>query len=233
MRKRLAVGGHRPLGLPGGPRGEHQVGEVTGGDRRSTAGGHVGRARTALGAGRPPTRPPGRPWRSTRGTTAVAGPEDHHPLEVGNRVAGGNGLVEEPGVVGSEETVHREEHPGPRSAQDVCRLGTLESGVEGHKQRPGSYRAESGDHPLGAVGCPDGHPVATVDPVGHDGPGGRGHLVGQLVEGQRSGRFRRDRRTSTTASNSPKRAAASSTSPGMVPHCRSPRGSVTSDTSSG
>jgi hypothetical protein len=39
--------------------------------------------------------------------------------------------------------------------------------------------------------------------------------------------------TSTNASDSPKRAAASSTSPGMVPHWRSPRGSVTSDTSSG
>jgi len=30
--------------------------------------------------------------------------------------------------------------------------------------------------------------LAAVDPVGHDGPGGRGHLVGQLVEGETDGR---------------------------------------------
>ena len=46
--QRLAVGGHGPLGVPGGPRGEHQVGEVAGGDRGGAAGGHVGRAAPAL-----------------------------------------------------------------------------------------------------------------------------------------------------------------------------------------
>src|ERR1035437_9115767 len=38
---------------------------------------------------------------------------------------------------------------------------------------------------------------------------------------------------STNASDSPNRAAASSTKPGMVPHWRSPRGSALSDTPSG
>ena len=62
--QRLAVGGHGPLGTPGGPRGEHQVGEVAGGDRGRSAGGHVGRARALPLGGRPPTRRPDRPWPS-------------------------------------------------------------------------------------------------------------------------------------------------------------------------
>ena len=97
-------------------------------------------------------------------------------------------LVEHRRVVGAEEPSDGEEDPGPRLPQDVGRLVSLEPGVEGHQQRAGTDGAQGGDHPLGAVGRPDRHPVAPLDPVGHDGAGGGGHLVGQLVEGQPDGR---------------------------------------------
>ena len=182
----LTVGGHRPLGVAGGPRGEDEVGEVAGGDRGGPTGGHVGGAqasltqedlplddRVALG-GRPPRR-------------AVTGAQHDHPLEVGHLGAGSHRLVEQPRVVVAEEPLHGEEHPRPRLGQDVRRLRSLEPGVEGHQEGARPHRPEGGDDPLGAVGRPDRHPVAAVDPVGHDGPGGGRHLVGQLVEGQPGG----------------------------------------------
>ena len=129
----------------------------------------------------------GSPLARRRPGCGLVGAQDHHPLEVGHRLPGRHRLVEQARVVGAEEALHGEEHPGPGLAQDVGGLGPLEPGVQRHEHGAGAHRAQGGDHPLGAVRRPDGHPVATVDPVGHDGPGGRGHLLGQLVEGQPGG----------------------------------------------
>ena len=43
------------------------------------------------------------------------------------------------------------------------------SGVEGHQHRTNGVDGETGDHPCGAVGCPQGHPVATLDTARHEG----------------------------------------------------------------
>ena len=64
--------------------------------------------RAALLAGRPPSRPTGSPL-AVAGVdrVVVAGAEDHHPLEVGHRLAGGHRLVEHRRVVDAEEPVAR------------------------------------------------------------------------------------------------------------------------------
>ncbi len=182
----LTVGGHGPLGPTGGTRGEHQVREVPGGDRRGAAGGHVGRARPSLLQEDLP-RHHGVALGRRGPRHVVVGAEDHHPLEVGDRLPRGHGLVQQGRIVGTEEALHGEEEPGARLAEDVRGLGPLEAGVEGHQQRPGTDRPQRRHHPLGAVGGPDGHPVPPLDAVGHDGAGGSGHLLGQLVEGESGG----------------------------------------------
>ena len=182
----LPVGGHRPLGVAGGTRGEDQVGEVAAGDRGGPPGGHIGRARVALLEEHVPGHH-GIALGRRRPGHGLVGPQDHHPLEVGHPLPGGYGLVQHAGVVGPEEALDGEEEPGTRLAQDVCGLGPLEAGVQRHQHGAGADRAKGGDHPFSAVRGPDGHPVSPLDPVGHHGAGGGGDLFGQLVEGQPGG----------------------------------------------
>ena len=62
--------------------------------------------------------------------------------------------------------LHREQHPGPRGPQDVCRLAPLEAGVDRHEDRARTDHPECGDHPRRRVGRPDPDPVSWLDPYG-------------------------------------------------------------------
>ncbi len=230
------MGGHRSLRVPGRARGEDEVGHVSRGDRGGAPGSHVGRADARLSeevlpvdrrlaAARTGTSRPAR-------RCALGRPQDHHPLEIGQPAAVGHRLLEQLRIVGPEKALDGEEQPGPRSAQDVGSLRTPVPGVERHQQGPGGHGPECGLDPLGAVGCPDGHPVAPLDAVGHEAARRRPATFSASSSKVSRVTDPPGPVASTRASASPKRAAASSTRPGMVPHCRSPRGSITSDTAS-
>ena len=229
------MGGHGALGVPGRARGEDQVGQVA--DGRGTAvrpAATSGSHRAGLGQELVPTTVAGTAGPAGRAVPAPSRAQHHDPLEVGQRrrrrppprrAAPGSRCPRNP--------CDGEEEPGPRRPQDVGRLGPLVAGVERDEHRTGADRPEGGDDPLRAVRRPDGDPVAGLDPVGHRRPGWRwppprpaGRTTSRVVVPP--GPLR-----STSASASPKRAAASWTRPGRVPHSRSPRGSVTSDTPSG
>ena len=87
-------------------------------------------------------------------------------------------------VVGAQEPAHRDEGRRARVAHDVGRLTTLEPGVERHEHRTGPQEPERGEHPLGAVGRPHGHPVPRPDPGRNEAAGIAVDLLGQLRVGQ-------------------------------------------------
>jgi hypothetical protein len=178
-----------PLGVTGRARGEDEVGEVVGPDRpaRAAVVGRVdalapppGTARRSSTRrwGRPavPARPRGCPVASSRRRTMRSRSPVSSP-------------VQQRRVVDTQEAAHGDERGGP-DAQDVGRLGPLEPGVQRHQHGPGPQEPQGGQHPLGAVGGPDGHPVPRPTPGGHEAAGVAVDLLGQLGEGQADGRRR-------------------------------------------
>ena len=73
-------------------------------------------------------------------------------------------LLQQGRVVDPQEAPDGEEGRRPRRAQDVGRLASLEPGVERDQHGPGPEQPEGGEHPLGAVGRPDRHPVTRPRP---------------------------------------------------------------------
>ena len=170
----------RSLGVTGGARGEDQVGDV--------AGLHAGG--------------PGRGHRGVDGITCgeeVTQADDrHHPCSVLGLapaalvVAQQHDAAERAhvlsrqhgGVVGPQEAAHRDEGRRTGVAHDVGRLAALEARVERHQYGTGPQEAERTEHPLGAVGRPDGDPVTHAHARGHEAAGETVHLGRQSCVGE-------------------------------------------------
>ena len=86
--------------------------------------------------------------------------------------------------VGTEQVGHGEQQARPRGAQDVSRLLAPIAGVERHQHGSDRVDGEARDHPGGAVGCPDGHAVAGLDPAPHERAGHEVDAFGQVPEGE-------------------------------------------------
>ncbi len=168
-----------PFGRPGGARGEDEVGDVVGLDRGGPGGG---RGRIDRVAGR----------------EEVGETRDGPAVGSGVRTARRALVAQEDGasqvagvlarqharVVGAQEAAHRHEGRRAGVADDVGRLTTLVPRVQRHQHRTGPQEPERGEHPLGAVGRPHGHPVARPDTGGHEAAGVAVDLGSQLRVGQ-------------------------------------------------
>ena len=173
-----------PLGWPVVPEVKMRSETSSGCTRRGPGRGHGG-----LDAGRPRrgSRPDRRP--APRQTPRWPSPPSSRNRTMRPQRAGV--LPRQHGrVVDAQEPAHREEGRRARVAEDVSRLAALEARVQRHQHRAGPQRAQRGEHPLGAVGRPDGHAVARPDTGRHEAAGVAVDLGGQLRVGEAHARRR-------------------------------------------
>ena len=143
------VRGHRALAAPGRARGEHDVADVT--------RPHRPRPPAGLSQHRPPPCPRSEPAR----TNASHSPRyPHHQPEPVQIAGPGTGRPpQRPQPVHPEELTVHEQHRGPAARDHVQRLGPGEPGADRHQYPARTQRAQRGQHPPNAVGCPQRHPV--------------------------------------------------------------------------
>ena len=114
-----------------------------------------------------PTRSsPGRGSRATRSPPGGLAASDDDGLQRRQRDPG---VLEHGDVVVAQEIGDGHEGPGPAPGQHVGRLGALEPRVHRDQDPAGGEDPEDRDHPLDAVECPYGDPVARLDPGGDQG----------------------------------------------------------------
>ena len=94
--------------------------------------------------------------------------------------------------VGTEQVGHGEEQTSSRGSQDVPGLLSAVAGIQRHQHRTDGIDGEAGDHPVGAVGGPQGHAISGLDPTAHERPRHLVHSFGQLAK-RKSTRSRRQR----------------------------------------
>ena len=202
-----------PLGWPVVPEVKMRSETSPGSDLGGPGRGHRGLDAVARRAGIRPARPPASPAARRCPRHALVAQQDDaaEPSGVLPRQHGR--------VVGAQEAAHGDERRHAGVADDVGRLAALEARVQRHEHGTGPQEAERGQHPLGAVGRPDGHPVPRPD-AGRDEAAGVAVDLGRQLA-RRSGAA--PRRPAPPAA--PWRTAASSTRRGTVPQIRSARGS--------
>ena len=158
---------------------------------RSSGPSAAARAAVCAGSTCSPARQEGReidrlhPWGRGRGRgRAVAAPRASAVALVAQQHNAGQRAgvltLQERRVVEAQETAHRHERGRARGAEDVGRLSPLEPGVHRHQHGAGAQRAESGQHPFGAVGGPDGHAAARFDARGDEAARVGVHRLGEL-----------------------------------------------------
>ncbi len=167
---RGAVAEHGALRVPGGSRGEEDVGHVVGGHRGGAGGGFLRGDRRA-------TR---EEVAEAHGVTPVGAAQDDDLLERGDlgRVA------EQLDVVGVEEVGDRAQQLRLGRLEQVARLAALEPRVDGDHDAAGAVHAERGDDPLADVGCPHPDAITGLDARCDERPGGVIDAIRELGEGE-------------------------------------------------
>ena len=85
-------------------------------------------------------------------------------------------------VVEAQKAPHGHQRGGAGVADDVRRLAALEPRVERHDHRTGAQQSQRRQHPLGAIGCPQGGPLPRPDAGCDETAGEAVDLLGQLRE---------------------------------------------------
>ena len=174
------MGGGRPLGVTGRARGEDQVGDVAGLHACGPGRGHRGVDGITCGEEVAQADDRHRPSTVLRlAPIALVVAQQHDAAERAHILSGQHG-----GVVGPQEAPHGDERRHTGVAHDIGRLAALEARVERHQHGTGPQEAERAEHPLGAVGRPDGHPVARAHARGHEAAGVTVHLGRQSRVGE-------------------------------------------------
>ena len=162
-RQVLAMRGHHALRVPGGPRGEHDVGDLLAGQLLEGLCG--------------------------RGSAGLSALEKAIPLTG----AGGRGqpqamfemrqldAFEQRRIGRAEKDVRQHQDACPAPVQDVCDFAGLEARIEGHDAAAGRLHAERGHDRFRLVRSPDGDAVALADTHGAEGRRGLQHLLLQLA----------------------------------------------------
>ena len=165
---------HHALGLPGGARGEEDVGEVVGRDRARRARADVRRGRRRRPTARKSSHAVVPSARRRRGARRSA-----RAVPAGSAASAASRRSRLPR---NPSTVNEQLGAGCLSSMSAA-SAPLNRVLSGTSTPPADWRPSGGDDPLADVGRPDRHPVAGLDAGGDQGPGDLLGLLGELAVG--------------------------------------------------
>ena len=148
----------RSLGVAGGARGEDEIGDVVGlhGGRPRRRHGRIDVLPCLQEGVQAGGRDRGPGGRVARLLAFVA--QQNDACQVAGVLTGQHGRVVE-----AQKAPHGHQRGGAGVADDVRRLAALEPRVERHDHRTGAQQSQRRQHPLGAIGCPQGGPLPRPD----------------------------------------------------------------------